>query len=234
VGVTGVHGHSKVHDMGMGKDSVSIAILSCDRPAMLRRVVARALELTPHVCVIDDASNFKPLTNVAFERMPERGGKRYFYRMMNAALRWHLMNRCEYQIVMPDDFLDLDFEAVQYYMNRFRSQYFALNLIRDDVPRGWTPINQMQATDLIFDTYIDCGFITNSKTMSCIGYHCWPVPDEWFDTPNKSSGVGNQLSKRFYSNAIPMYTPVKSLCTHGEHESKMHPEERRNNPIISK
>jgi hypothetical protein len=31
-----------------------------------------------------------------------------------------------------------------------------------------------------------------------------------------------------------MYTPKKSLAFHGDHESKMHPEERKKNPLISK
>ena len=30
-----------------------------------------------------------------------------------------------------------------------------------------------------------------------------------------------------------MYKPVKSLTYHGDHESKMHPEERKQNPLKS-
>ena len=60
------------------------------------------------------------------------------------------------------------------------------------------------------------------------------VTDAWFNDKSKSSGVGYQLSRRLIQLDIPMYKPIKSLAKHGGHESIMHTEERKLNPLKSK
>ena len=60
------------------------------------------------------------------------------------------------------------------------------------------------------------------------------VPHEWFNRPNKSSGVGHQITRKFRQQHVTMYTPKTSLVYHGEHDSVMHYEERKRIKLISR
>jgi hypothetical protein len=77
--------------------------------------------------------------------------------------------------------------------------------------------------------FFDCGGLTNRKTLELIKLN--PMPDSWW-TPNKSSGVGYQITKQL-KHKTKMFTPKKSLCNHGDSISKMHPLERTINPLKS-
>jgi len=57
---------------------------------------------------------------------------------------------------------------------------------------------------------------------------------DWVKNPNLSSGIGRSLTFDFKNGNVPMYIPVDSLAIHGDHESQMHPEERKRNPLISR
>ena len=52
-------------------------------------------------------------------------------------------------------------------------------------------IETMKLTEVGF---VDCGFLSNRHTMSQIKID--RIQDHWFDRPDKSSGVGNQLTKK--------------------------------------
>ena len=55
----------------------------------------------------------------------------------------------------------------------------------------------------------------------------------WNHDPNLSSGVGQQISTKLHNKNKSMYHTKTSLVIHGDHESKMNFEERKNKPIIT-
>ena len=86
-------------------------------------------------------------------------------------------------------------------------------------------------------TFQECGFvdglfITNRKTLEKI--EVAQVPNSWFDRPDKSSGVGYYMSMDLRTKGVKMMIPDSSLVMHGDHESQMHKEHRKQVPLISK
>ena len=60
------------------------------------------------------------------------------------------------------------------------------------------------------------------------------IPKSRFNIKDISSGVGQYLTFAFNKAKVKMFTPIKSLAYHGDHESLMHKEERIKKPLISK
>jgi hypothetical protein len=81
--------------------------------------------------------------------------------------------------------------------------------------------------------FVDCGFFCNREALERIDFSLGSLPVDWFKYENRSSGVGMLLSTGFSSTRVKMYKPKKSLAFHGDHESKMNPQERKETPLIS-
>jgi len=48
-----------------------------------------------------------------------------------------------------------------------------------------------------------------------------------------SSGVGSHITRRLRAGGYQMYGVGATLLTHGDHESKMNPAERKLNPLVA-
>lgn len=132
-------------------------------------------------------------------------------------------------VFMPDDFLGMQWEEIEKWHEFFEGKPYAMNIINDGRAGFFTGIMPVDKGDYIMSGMVDCGFFCNLEAFEAINEGMSVIrvsPD--------SSGVGRELSNRFLKHRIPMYTPKKSLAFHGFHESLMHPEERKKNPLISK
>lgn len=210
-------------------------IFTYNRPEMLAKVYARLREFDIEPTIIDDQSEEQP--NYPDVKTHAHRGKRNYWKTWNEVLRSLRHDHSDIYLFMPDDFLDLDIEKIKKLHNQFKDSPYVYNLINDGRPdHCWTKIRKEDYDKESFKIgYTDCGFFCNKKALDEIGYHFKEPRKEWWDIgENISSGVGQQLTMRCNRRNVNIYLPKKSLAYHGDHESKMNPEERKKNPLISK
>ena len=211
-------------------------ITTYDRKQMLEQVVTHLNSKGIIPTIKDDGSDYTHDFPQYF-RHKHRGKKKYW-------ITWHEMfkdcqkSNAELYLFMPDDFQNLDVErmiALHYEYDKRGS--YVYNIINDGRSKEWTGVEPLQVTeDTIRVGFTDCGFFCNRQALERLNFFIKPILDtRWLRYgENCSSGVGHQLSARFFKEGVTMYKPVKSLAEHGTHESKMHKEEREKNPLISK
>lgn len=197
-----------------------IFITSYKRPQLLLRLL-KELQGEQIVC-IDDGSNYDPKDHThycEYYRTPHRG-KAGFWK------QWQLMfdiaeeSTDDEFIFLQDDLYNVDLEGLRQVDTPDK---YALNLMDMGPDRGWSPVG-----------YVDCQFKTNRATLEAIHWFMPPVdPMRWVRRPQMSSGVGQNLSQMFYRKKIPMILPDQNYASHGDNESKMHTELRKEEPLIA-
>jgi len=208
-------------------------VLSYNRPKMLTEVVEHLIKNGVYPIILDDGSDYEIELPYAFRH--KHRGKEGFYITWDEMLKECKRIETDFFLFMPDDFLEVDIDRIMELHEKYKHEPYAYNIINDGRTGYWTGIQPKQIDkDTIMSGMIDCGFFCNKLALDKIGYHIDKIHKRRFKDPNISSGVGQQLSMRFLLNRVLMYTPVKSLAIHGNHESKMHKEERIKNPLISK
>lgn len=207
-----------------------IIIQTYNRPEMLSNL----LNELGHCVVVDDGSQYdaEPFADRCDYYRFTHKGKEGFY------LQWqYIFDICresddDWFMFIQDDVSNVYMKGIKDVCSQLGEEY-AFNFMRRGKDRGWTLIKQKK-TDFGFQVgYVDCNFCTTRKTLEKINFHIEPVDVSRFQRPNISSGVGQQLSRKFAWKNIPMYIPKKSFAYHGDHESIMHPSERKTNPLIS-
>jgi len=202
---------------------------------MLEKVIEQCPE-KPYV--IDDGSDFDCMPFVGkcfFHRLRHKGREQYY---LNWQYAFEICKQSDddFFLFLPDDFLNVEHVKIKHIHSNVHGKY-TYNLLNDGRPPCWTPVKHHKAdiagVPSIRVSYTDCGYFTNRKTLEAIDYKQDFISMFRFRRPGASSGVGLTQSRRYYKKFIPMYIPQKSLCYHGEHESKMHPELRKIQPLIS-
>jgi hypothetical protein len=203
-------------------------ITTRNREQMLTQVVEHLNSFGIIPLIKDDESNYDIKHPQTFTHRYR--GKKGFWITWDEILKDCEKSEAELFVFMPDDFLNLDVErliALHYEYTKKRA--YAYNIINDGRAGQWTGIQEKVIdNETIMSGMVDCGFFCNREALNKIGYY--------INNPKRiggSSGVGQQLSMRFLKERILMYKPIKSLATHGEHESIMHKEERKRNPLKS-
>jgi len=78
----------------------------------------------------------------------------------------------------------------------------------------------------------DCCWVTGRELGNALGWKIYEIikvePRSY-----RSSGVGRQISRRLHAYGNTMYGVNETLLLHGDHESVMHPEERKTEPLIT-
>lgn len=210
-------------------------IFSYNRPAMLAKVIEQCPEKP---IVIDDGSDFDPMPFVGmceFHRLEHKGKEQYFLNWQYAFEVCKQSNH-DFFLFLPDDFLQIDFDTIHKLHSQIKGKY-AYNLLNDGRPKIWTYIEhkevKVEGVDSIQVSYCDGGYFTNRQTLEAINFEQDFITSSRFGRSKISSGVGESQSRKLWKLGIPMYIPKKSLCYHGEHESVMHPELRKEQPLIS-
>lgn len=198
------------------------------------------------VLIIDDESNydFSLLEGLASDNVKalrfRHCGKEGFYKLWDFALGQCEESADQFFMFMPDDWSRIDFpeiERLQQTIEMIRGKHsaYVCHITNDGRPPQWGAGAHSQfSTDLEDVDWVDCGFFCNRAALDYIGYEMAIIPAARFKHKDISSGVGEQLTRRFRLAGVPMFRPYKALAFHGDHESVMHPEERKRNPLISK
>jgi hypothetical protein len=183
--------------------------------------------------IIDDGSSFTLPTN--FHQF-NHGGKAKFWRMWDYALRMLKDDNSDIFIFTPSDVSNINIDKIIERHNQFKHNAYAYNLINDGRKNCWNMIKPFKVDEhTLMVGFTDCGFFCNKNLLNRIGYYVNEInPYRFINNTSISSGVGQQLTFRMLKAKCLLYTPIQSLVYHGNHESLMHPEERKKNPLISK
>lgn len=222
-----------------------IVIFTYDRQDKLTRLLDEVKDRGHKIMVIDDGSQYpvdfyQNRPEVTWWReYSENGGKQEFYKKWACAIDQFLEQTDEeYMLTLADDVHDINMELIEKLTKqKWENSLFAVNVVNDGRDHCWGMFRTGQDAIKIDETwfnevgFVDCGFLSNRYTMEKIDID--PIPESWFDRPDKSSGVGHQLTKKMRALKVKMMNPLPSLCTHGDHESKMHGDHRKDTPLKS-
>ncbi|KAF0200616.1 MAG: hypothetical protein FD170_3365 [Bacteroidetes bacterium] len=176
----------------------------------------------------------------------ENGGKARYWELINLifaeAQRMNEIYSFDYFIQLPDDIsIAPDFfnEAIHQFRAIADPRVICLNLLNDGrTQTGWTRI---QPKDVSYSRYgfirtgwVDMCYISTSRFFEQLHYKIKPVNLNWSADPARSSGVGMQISKRLTAQGYNMYMVFYSLVDHGTHTSQMHPQHRKEVPLVAK
>ncbi len=219
---------------------MKVVVFSYNREEMLRKVVALLVSCDMDYHVLDDGSDFDLAAFIPRDRFTrfKHGGKQSFWKKF--AYAFDLCKRSEHNTFafIQDDLMDVDYKTMQEIGSQWVNKLYCMHLCNDGREYCWgrfrmgvKPIHY-GANTLVEVGFCDCIFMTNRKTLEDLTID--PVPSVWFDRPDKSSGVGAQLTEKLRISGVPMVKPLKSLCYHGDHPSTMHGAHRKVMPLITK
>jgi len=201
------------------------------------------------VMVIDDGSewskeNIGTKLDITSSLMPEfirtiHEGKKGFWKKWLIAQQIALGSEHEWFCFLNDDLTNIDLKAIEAISKQpWKEMCFAMNLLNCGERYRWGKHQDTQPPFELADRtwsqcdYVDGNFITNRTTLETFDID--PVPLSWFDRPDKSSGVGYQMTMKLRKVGCTMMLPDKSLAYHGDHNSVMHFEHRKKIKLISK
>lgn len=209
-------------------------IFSYNRPEMLAGVYShlRSFDLCP--TIYDDGSDFDlVLPNLKIDK---HRGKEGFWFTWNKCLVDAEATDADIYLFMPDDFENINIPEIKEIHTQLKHRPYAHNIINDGRnDKCWTNIRATKQGDNRYRVgWVDCGFFCNREALEEIGFYMARPPRGWFARREGiSSGVGMMLTHRLNEARVACYRPIRSLAEHGEHESMMHPEERKKNKLKS-
>ena len=219
-----------------------VVIFSYNREEMLINLIEE-INGRYEVIVIDDGSEFKSKTDldllkIGFIRTGHEG-KRGFWKKWVMARQLALGSNHDNFLFIPDDISKLDLETIEAVNSQGWDEHlYAINVINCGRDHCWGLWNTAQEDFEIngktfFEVgFTDCGMLTNRHTMKYVDID--QVPDKWFERPDISSGVGFNMTTTMRQVGVKMMMVKEGLCFHGDHDSQMHPEERKRQPLKSK
>lgn len=206
-------------------------ITTYDREHDLKRVVSHMNKHGLEPIIYDDGSTYN--TKLPNYNRHQHRGKQGFIDTWKEILEVCINNDADLYLFMPDDFHDLDFERLYEYHKQFKAYPYACNIVNDGRIKCWTRLSCIDMGQYYNVGFVDCGFFCNREALEQIDFTLGSLPAQWFINKNRSSGVGMLLSTGFVAARVKMYKPKKSLAFHGDHQSKMHKQERKNNSLKS-
>lgn len=182
--------------------------------------------------IFDDFSTFE-LPNMI--KTPYNYGKEEHWKLWNKNFK-HLNGKYyDIYVFIPSDFQKIDIKRIIKYARKWKEQSYIFNIINDGRLMCWNNLKPVEINNEYSRVFFsDCAFFTNRHTLERIELLQPIGKSRFLKNKNASSGVGDQLTRQFNKKKISIFHPKESLAYHGEHRSTMHPNERKNNPLISK
>lgn len=233
----------------MNNTQIYIAIPTYNRHDMLHRLIqqivreSKGWQIT--IGIYDDCSTI-PVTispNIKIPhilyRFSKNNGKIDYWILADRIFKDFQNSKADFIIYMADDIVLHTgfFDTLIQQWNAIEDPDKAtLSFFYDSLRRGkpcwgrFTPINQ---GNYWLTQWLDMAFLAPRHTLEVLNFEVLPVDSSrWKDNPLLSSGVGQQLSQRLRKLRLKMYHLDRDLADHGMHESRMHPEARRLNPLV--
>lgn len=219
---------------------ILVIIFSYNREESLKEVID-TLHYTERqgeaveVVVLDDGSPFT-IDGPNFIKLPHTGKKGFFRKWADA---FYIIEKSRPDLIvfMPDDFKRASLNKIVSLHRSLKGPY-CFNIINDGRNICWTgvkpgPVKKLKGVEYKRVGFVDCGFFCNLAAIEKLKYTIFETSPLWFDRPDKSSGVGYQLSRRLKGLGVKMYKPIRSLAEHGEEPSVMHTDHREKTPLKS-
>lgn len=193
------------------------------------------------VYVIDDGSKnqtFKTKLNQTVINT-QHEGKRGFWKKWVLAQQIALGTKHDHFLFLPDDVSNVNLEALKEITRQeWDENFYAVNVINCGRTSCWGEFSvgqqpmQIGGVNLFEVGFVDCGFLTNRRTLECLEIE--PPRSGWFDRPDKSSGVGYNMTQNMRMLGASMLMAEEGLVYHGDHPSQMHGKFREEVPLVSK
>lgn len=227
-----------------------VAITTYNRPEMLRRLLRQLRhEQGSHeleILVYDDAGhdslpdNDPALAGVQVHRFGRNHGKAGFWQLISRILADAAMSRADYLVMLQDDagvvpgFFDTARRTWEGINDTRKAALFMLRDRQREGQAAWTgfkPVDRRHGRLVVTQTqWTDCMFFAGRARFLSLVPSIKPVER----LPGvQSSGVGRQISLRLHEGGYTIYQPKRTLVTHGRHESVMHGEVRRHQPLTA-
>jgi hypothetical protein len=196
---------------------------------MLLETLKHLQQFGQRVVVIDDGSTYdhSEHSDICEYLRLRHEGKEGWYKHWQRAFDIAKESGEEFFVFMQDDLQNFDYFGAKSMCHSF-ARLSCFNIINCGRKNHWGNRYYVVDDRTIHCDFNDCMFFCSRAVLKAL--------DFCIDKSRKklgSSGVGYELTMRMREEGIKMYMPVKSFAYHGDHESKMHPIERKKNPIIS-
>lgn len=161
-------------------------------------------------------------------------GKKKFWKLIDNTFKYIERIEAKYYFYLQDDLRMVDgfFEkAIELYEKIPDKSKICLSTLTID-----TQINNLKFTKIPpiqFDEYIktqwcEFFFLAEKRFFEKLNYEIYSIDDSrWEQNPLLGSGVGQQISERLISCDANLYHCKKTLLSHGNHDSKMNPDDRK-------
>ena len=204
------------------------------------------------VYVYDDAStisydevlNKHKDLNIAYKKLDKNHGKREYWQVVNHGFMDAMVSKAHFFIKLDDDvrlvngFFD---KCISYWNNIPDPRKICINPLLDDLRKGkavWTGKNPKEVTHGPYtywnSGWVDMMFFCERRFFEELNFKITPIcKSRWARDSSRSSGVGAQISERLTGVGLSMYQPGSTLVTHKDHQSQMHGNLRKQEPIVS-
>lgn len=233
---------------------IRIRIKAYNRPRQLCNLLAdiaeqmRGVDVAFDIIVFDDHSDLDlgearemaTVMGASWHRAAENYGKQRAWCWTNEIFKsLRPMRDGDIAIFLDDDMrlCDRFFGRVLRLWSRIKDKRKAtLHLMVDeqrDDASCWTGFKPKKLDHRIRRTqWVDGSYVCDRRALEAIHYALEPIdPKRWKRHPNRSTGVGQQLSHRLHRLDMHMYQVYESLLVHVADESFYNPTERRKNPL---
>ncbi len=222
--------------------------------SLLRNIQKEAKSYNISLLIIDDCSN-KNYSKVEkylnkiwancydYYRTEINYGKKDYWQLINFAYNKLQNDDFDYLFQLPDDITLIKgffLKAIRSFDLITDKKKACLNILNDYNRNGKTFWTRVKVQDITFSEinylvtgWVDMCFISSKNYLGYLNFKINPVDYSWSADKNLSSGVGRQISKRLVSKGFHIYQLKKSLIIHNNHPSVMHPEHRREIPLLS-
>lgn len=202
------------------------------RPQMLKNLLDELSDNGVHPVVYYDGLDpeYKAVNIITHKHR----GKEGFWITWNEMLSHAKDSNADLFLFLQDDLCDIDLGKIFSINGNFSNKPYVCQLVNDGRKNCWTyfPIKDY-SYGLEEVGFVDCIFFCNRLALEKIRFSVRPV-NKKLKEKMVSSGVGYSLTRALAQKKVPMYRPKKSLAFHGNHESVMHGEHRKKNPLVSK
>lgn len=250
---------SRVNGNNAPSDTILIWINTYNRvddlKLLLKDIVSNKSKFKLKVYIVDDASSdeyinmlhkFSGQLDIVYHKMSFNHGKTQYWRLCNYALDKIKLehNQFKYFIKLDDDcrLVDNFFNKCINIWNTIDDpQKICLNF-RLDSREGkpvWTGILprliHFGKVPVYLSQWVDMDFFCEAAMLRSLEFKIKPqLPLRWVKDLAASSGVGRDISVRLVRLKYHLYLTKESLVIHNHHDSKMNPEERGVNPLVTK